>query len=220
MDTTVLFAIIGAILLGTCLVLSPILLSFFFVRRVGPNQAMIVYGAGGTKVVVGGSSTVFPRFQQAKYFSLELMSFPVELTQEIYLAEQKTYVTIEATVLIKVRTDEPDIALVIEQLQSKNQLTRAELLRALNESSARGSVLRACELFLSKSNAERAELIRVVIEGHLRGLIGKRTFEELVREPEAIAEGMFKTTQGDLDRMGLEMVSFTVQGMSREYGKD
>ncbi len=77
---------------------------------------MIVYGAGGTKVIVGGSHFVLPRFQQTMYFSLEVMPFKVELTQEIYLEEQKTYVTIEATVLIKVRTeaDEPDVALAIE----------------------------------------------------------------------------------------------------------
>jgi flotillin len=217
MDTTVLFVIVGAILFIVCVMAFPFLLAALFIWKVGPNQAMIVYGAGGTKVIIGGSHIVYPRFQQAKYFSLELMSFPVELTQEIYLAEQKTYVNIEATVLIKVRTDEPDIALVIEELQSKNQLTRAELPHALNESSARESVLRACELFLGKSDAERAELIRVVVEGHLRSLIGKRTFEELVREPEALTEGMFKATQGDLDRMGLEMVSFTVQGMRWQY---
>lgn len=215
MDTTVLFAIIGALLFCICLFLIPFLLSALFIRRVGPNQVMIVYGAGGTKVIVGGSHIVYPRFQQAKYFSLELMSFTVDLTQEIYLAEQKTSVNVQAIALIKVRTDEPDISQVIEQLQSKNQLTRAELLPVLHENSAQQSVLRAVELFLDKSASERAELIRIVIEGHLRGLIRQRTFEELVQEPEAISEGMFKTTLADLDRMGLEMVSFTLQGIHR-----
>jgi flotillin len=143
------------------------------------------------------------------------MSFTVDLTQEIYLAEQKTSVNVQAIALIKVRTDEPDISQVIEQLQSKNQLTRAELLPVLHENSAQQSVLRAVELFLDKSASERAELIRIVIEGHLRGLIRQRTFEELVQEPEAISEGMFKTTLADLDRMGLEMVSFTLQGIHR-----
>ncbi len=172
-----------------------------------------------TKVIVGGSHIILPRFQQAKYFSLELMPFKVELTQEIYLADQKTYVNVEATVLIKVLTDagEPDILLLIEQLQSKNQLTRAELFRALSANDMRESILRAVELFLDKSESERTELIRIVIEGHLRGLIGQRTFDDLVKDPEVLIEGMFKTTRGDMDRMGLEMVSFTVQGIRRGY---
>ncbi len=72
----------------------------------------------------------------------------------------------------------------------------------------RESILRAVELFLDKSETARAELIRIVVEGHLRSLIGQRIFEELVKEPEAIM-------RGDLDRMGLEMVSFTVQGIGR-----
>ena len=215
MDTTVLFAIIGAIIFGIGVVFFPMLLLALFLRKVGPDQIMIVYGAGGTKVIVGGSHVVLPRFQQAKYFSLELMPFKVDLTQEIYLAEQKTYVNVEATVLVKVHTDEPDIALVIERLQSKNQLSRAALLGALNGNSAQESILRAVELFFSKSKTERVELIRIVIEGHLRSLIGQRTFEDLVREPEAVTEGIFKNTQDDLDRMGLEMVSFTLQGMRR-----
>src|ERR1019366_3936959 len=220
MDPTVLIAIIGAIVFGIGLVLFPFLLTALFIRRVGPNQVMIVYGAGGTKVVVGGSHVVYPRFQQAKYFSLELMPFRVELTQELYLAEQKTYVNIEATVLIKVRSDEPDVALVVEQLQSKNQLTRAGLAGALSGNSMQASILRAVELFLDKSEAERTELIRIVIEGNLRGLIGPRTFEELVSEPEALIEGMFKVTRGDMDRMGLELVSLVVQGMRRVEGED
>jgi flotillin len=217
MNPNVLFIIIGAVLFCICPFLFLFLLSALFIRRTGPNQVMIVYGAGGTKVIVGGSHIILPRFQQAKYFSLEVMPFQVELTQEIYLAEQKTYVNVEATVLIKVRTeaDEPDVALVIEQLRSKNQLTRAELLRALSVTDMRESMLRAVELFLDKSETARAELIRIVVEGHLRSLIGQRTFEELVKEPEALTEGMFRIMRGDLDRMGLEMVSFTVQGISR-----
>jgi flotillin len=79
----------------------------------------------------------------------------------------------------------------------------------------RESILRATELFLDKSESQRTELIRIVIEGHLRGLIGQRTFEDLVQDPEAVMEAMFKTTQADLDRMGLEMVSFTLQGIHR-----
>jgi uncharacterized membrane protein YqiK len=69
------------------------------------------------------------------------------------------------------------------------------------------------ELFLDKSQHEREELIRSVIEGHLRGLISGHTFEELVKGLEEIAQAMFKITKADLNRMGLEMVSFTIKGI-------
>ncbi len=37
-------------------------------RKVGPNQALIVFGRGGTKVVKGGAEFVIPLFQRAQEF--------------------------------------------------------------------------------------------------------------------------------------------------------
>ncbi|HMA36020.1 MAG TPA: flotillin family protein, partial [Chloroflexia bacterium] len=48
-------------------------------RKVGPNEAMIVYGWGlrESRVVKGGGTIVFPMVQTARMLSLELMSFDV-----------------------------------------------------------------------------------------------------------------------------------------------
>jgi flotillin len=187
------------------------------IRKVGPNQVMVLYGVGGVQVITGGANLVFPFFHQVKYFSLELMSFTVDMTQELYLVEQETYVSVNAVVLVKVRTGEPNFSPILEQLLRKDQVTSAELLHVVNENTAERSVLKAVEMFLDKSQSEREELIRGVIEGHLRGLIGQRTFIELAKGPEDIAQEMFKITRADLDRMGLEMVSFTLKSIHREY---
>ena len=32
-------------------------------RKVGPNQALIVYGTGGTKIITGGAQFVIPFYQ-------------------------------------------------------------------------------------------------------------------------------------------------------------
>ena len=53
-------------------------------RKVGPNQALIVYGFGGTRVVVGGGKVIWPMVQQARELSLELMSFDVAPVQDLY----------------------------------------------------------------------------------------------------------------------------------------
>lgn len=73
------------------------------------------------------------------------------------------------------------------------------------------SVLTAAEQFLSKSQQERDHLIRLVVEGHLRGVIDQLSGEELLRDPEQIATQVFQTTLADLNRMGLEMISFTLK---------
>src|SRR6201996_6985996 len=73
------------------------------------------------------------------------------------------------------------------------------------------SILTAAEQFLSKSPEEREGLIRLVMEGHLRGIIGQLTVEQIVKEPEMVAERMRSTCMDDMSKMGLEVVSFTLR---------
>src|SRR3984893_13575947 len=148
-------------------------------RKVGPNQALIVYGAGGTRVITGGSHFVIPLYQRAQDFSLELMSFDVAPSQDLYTT-QGVAVNVEAVTQIKVRSDEE-------------------------------SVKTAAEQFLSKRQEEREGLIRLVMEGHLRGIVGQLTVEELVKDPENVGSKMLKTVTPDMEKMGLEVISFTIK---------
>src|SRR6266567_729104 len=148
-------------------------------RKVGPNQALIVYGSGGTKVITGGSHFVVPLYQRAQEFSLELMSFDVAPSQDQYTT-QGVAVNVEAVTQIKVRSDQE-------------------------------SVKTAAEQFLSKPQDVRENLIRLVMEGHLRGIVGQLTVEELVKEPENVGEKMLKTVTPDMEKMGLEVISFTIK---------
>src|SRR5438128_2061602 len=51
----------------------------------------------------------------------------------------------------------------------------------------------------------------MVMEGHLRGIIGQLTVEQIVKEPEMVAERMRGTCADDMNKMGLEVVSFTIK---------
>jgi flotillin len=73
------------------------------------------------------------------------------------------------------------------------------------------SILTAAEQFLSKAPEQREGLIRLVMEGHLRGIIGQLTVEQIVKEPEMVAERMRSTCMDDMSKMGLEVVSFTIR---------
>src|SRR6266705_1204862 len=148
-------------------------------RKVGPNQALIVYGSGSNKIITGGSHVVVPLYQRAQEFSLELMSFDVAPAQDLYTS-QGVAVNVEAVTQIKVRSDEE-------------------------------SVKTAAEQFLSKRQDERENLIRLVMEGHLRGIVGQLTVEELVKDPENVGSKMLKTVTPDMEKMGLEVISFTIK---------
>ncbi len=153
-------------------------------RKVGPNQALIVYGQGGTQVIIGSSHFVVPLLQRAQEFSLELMSFDVAPRQALYTT-QGVAVNVEAVTQIKVRSD--------------------------NE-----SVRTAAEQFLSKTQENRENLIRLVMEGHLRGIVGQLTVEDLVKDPESVGGKMLRTVTPDMQKMGLEVISFTIKDVRDE----
>jgi flotillin len=73
------------------------------------------------------------------------------------------------------------------------------------------SVQTAAEQFLTKTDQEREALIRLVMEGHLRGIIGQLTVEEIVKQPEMVADRMRSTCAEDMNKMGLEVISFTIK---------
>jgi flotillin len=73
------------------------------------------------------------------------------------------------------------------------------------------SIVTASEQFLTKSDAQREGLIRLVMEGHLRGIIGQLTVEEIVKQPEMVGDRMRGTCASDMDKMGLEVISFTIK---------
>ena len=148
-------------------------------RKAGPNQAIIVYGFRAPRVIKSGGAVIFPVVETYRELTLELMSFDVAPTQDLY-TKQGVAVTVEAVAQIKVRSD--------------------------NE-----SILTAAEQFLSKTPDQREGLIRLVMEGHLRGIIGQLTVEQIVKEPEMVAERMRSTCMDDMSKMGLEVVSFTIR---------
>ena len=148
-------------------------------KKAGPHEALIVYGFGGTHVVVGHGKVVFPMVQICRAISLELMSFDVAPQQDLY-TKQGVAVTVEAVAQIKVKSDKE-------------------------------SILTASEQFLTKTSAEREGLIRLVMEGHLRGIIGQLTVEEIVKQPEMVSERMRSTCADDMNKMGLEVISFTIK---------
>ena len=148
-------------------------------RKAGPNEALIVYGFRGPRVITGHGTVILPMVENCRELSLELMSFDVAPQQDLY-TNQGVAVTVEAVAQIKVRSDQP-------------------------------SILTAAEQFLSKAPPQREGLIRLVMEGHLRGIIGQLTVEQIVKEPEMVGERMRNTCAGDMSKMGLDVISFTIK---------
>ncbi len=108
-------------------------------RKVGPNQALVVYGFGGTRVVTGGGALVLPFFQSARELSLELMSFDVAPQQDLF-TRQGVAVNVEAVAQLKVRSDATSIRTAAEQLLTKSPDERQEMIKLVMSGHLRGIV--------------------------------------------------------------------------------
>jgi flotillin len=86
-----------------------------------------------------------------------------------------------------------------------------EAVAQIKIKSNRDSILVAAEQFLSKPPQAREALIRLVMEGHLRGIVGQLTVESLVKEPEMVSDRVRTNVAQDMDKMGLEVISFTIR---------
>jgi len=108
-------------------------------RKAGPNEALIVYGFRGPRVVTGGGTVIFPMVENCRELSLELMSFDVAPQQDLY-TKQGVAVTVEAVAQIKVRSDRASILTAAEQFLSKPPNMREGLIRLVMEGHLRGII--------------------------------------------------------------------------------
>src|SRR5580765_1923318 len=104
-----------------------------------------------------------------------------------------------------------DVAPVQDLYTKQGVAVTVEAVAQIKVKSDPVSVQTAAEQFLTKTPDQREGLIRLVMEGHLRGIIGQLTVEEIVKQPEMVADRMRSTCADDMNKMGLEVVSFTIK---------
>jgi flotillin len=175
--------VVAAIVVVVILLFSSLISSY---KKVPPNEALIVYGLGGKRIVQGGGLFVIPGLQNSKTISMMLMSFDV-VPQQSMFSKQGIALSIEAVAQIKIKSDPT-------------------------------AILTASEQFLDRPDNERQNIILHSIEGHLRGIVGQLEVSSILKNPEEINSKMRETCSEDLDKMGLEVVSFTIKQVMDKLG--
>jgi flotillin len=108
-------------------------------RKAGPNEALVVYGFRGPRVIKGHGTVIFPMIENCRELSRELMSFDVARQQDLY-TKQGVAVTVEAVAQIKVRSDQASILTAAEQFLTKTPPQREGLIRLVMEGHLRGII--------------------------------------------------------------------------------
>jgi flotillin len=156
-------------------------------HKAAPNEALIVYGFRGPRVIVGGGTVIYPLVENYQRLSLEPMSFEVAPEQHLHTSDG-AIVSVEAAAQVKVKLD----------------------LHAIQA---------AAEWFLSKTVQQREELIRQLMESRLRTIIAHLTVEQIVKQPEKLADQMRESCAADINKMGMEMVSFRIKEVREQNNK-
>jgi flotillin len=176
-----------AIVVAVVIVLA--LLSFVAsrVRRVPPNEALIVVGRGAErsegggisspqKVIIGGRTFVWPIFQEGFKLSLEQYQTPVEV-QAIDANYIRT--AVKATVNFKVTGTED-------------------------------GVRRAAQRYLLQQQ-QLPVIVQQSLEGSIRGLIGGQPVDDLVKNFSRLAADAVNETKGELAELGLQIETMNIR---------
>src|SRR5260221_12413602 len=94
-------------------------------RKVGPHEALIVYGIRGPRTVTNGGTILIPMLEQSRELSLELMSFDVAPQQSLY-SNQGVAVTVKAVAQLKFKPDPGPIRQAGDQIITKRAARRGE----------------------------------------------------------------------------------------------
>ncbi|KQM59475.1 SPFH domain-containing protein [Agreia sp. Leaf210] len=157
------------------------------IRRVPPNQALIVVGRGAAKdaasgitspqkVIIGGRTFIWPIFQEGFKLSLEQYQTSVDVTA---IDSNFIRTSVKATVNFKVTGSED-------------------------------GVRRAAQRYLLQQ-AKLPEIVQQSLEGSLRGLIGGRAVDELVKSFAQLAQDAVTETKGELAELGLQIETLNIR---------
>lgn len=152
------------------------------VKKVGPNEVLIISGRGTGeskyRIVSGGRAFVWPILERADLLSLELMTIEVRTTEVPTV--HGVPVTVEGVAQIKIGSDE-------------------------------NSIRTAAIQFLSKNQKQIQHVAHETLAGHLRAIAGTLTVEQLYRDREAFAQQVQEVSGADMANMGMEIVSFVIK---------
>jgi flotillin len=158
------------------------------IRRVPPNQALVIVGRGagrkeaagtGQKVVIGGRTFVWPILQQGFPISLEQRQIGITVEG---VDKNRIKIAIKASINFKVRGDEE-------------------------------GVRRAAQRFLSQQEA-LTDIIKESLEGSLRSIVGDMTIEQIISDRKGLSDRVVESTKVDLSEQGLQVDLLNISDIS------
>lgn len=168
-------------------------------RRIGPDEALIVYGRkarkdkDGFRVIVGGGTFVTPFIEEADTFPLHAMQLDVQL-RGVLAGDQRTPINVNGTATVKVPVTP----------QEREQGFPTVRLATSN--------------FLGMSAAEIRDALTKVVSGHLRTIVAGLSVVDLYTDQARFTEDLKTKAAGELQSLGYSFLSFVFESITDENG--
>jgi flotillin len=168
-------------------------------RRIGPDEALIVYGRkakrdrDGYRVIVGGGTFVTPFIEEAATFPLHAMQLDVQL-RGVLAGDQRTPINVNGTATVKV-------PVTPAERESEFPIVR---LAASN--------------FLGMSVEEIRDALTKVVSGHLRTIVAGLSVVDLYTDQARFTEDLKAKAADELQSLGYSFLSFVFESITDENG--
>ncbi len=160
-------------------------------QKAGPNEALVVFGMGRTKIVVGGGIFVWPLFQQVHRMSLEIMTLDVT-SPEVY-TDQGVPVTVDGVAQVKIGESDEMVRTAAGQFLGKSMQEMRNVALQTLEGHLRAILGTMTVEMIYKQRDEFAQRVQEVAAGDLAGM-GMRIVSFTIRE--------IRDSHGYLDALG------------------
>ena len=168
-------------------------------RRIGPDEALIVYGRrakkerDGFRVIVGGGTFVVPFLEEAEKYPLHAMQLDVQLVG-VLAGDQRTPINVNGTATVKVPVT-PD-----------------------ERSAGFPAVRMAASNFLGMSVEEIRAALTKVVAGHLRTIVAGLSAVELYEDQAKFTDDLKEKAAHELAALGYIFLSFVFESITDDNG--
>ena len=168
-------------------------------RRIGPDEALVVYGRrakrdkDGFRIIVGGGTFVTPFIEEAERFPLHALQLDVQLAG-VLAGDQRTPINVNGTATVKVPVT-PD--------ERANEFPTVRL---------------AASNFLGMSVDEIRNALTKVVAGHLRTIVAGLSVPELYADQAKFQEDLKEKAAAELQSLGYSFLSFVFESITDDNG--
>jgi flotillin len=150
------------------LVVGYVLAYLAFLKKVGPNEVLVVSGRGKVKFITGGADMVVPLFHTWNTLSLEVMTLDVT-TPEVYTV-QGVPVAVDGVAQIKIKKDEASLHAAAERFLGKEPQEIAKIALETVQGHLRGILGTLSVEDIYKNRDQFAQKVQEISHGDLANM--------------------------------------------------